>query len=101
METLQTILINYIPMITVLLGFLAGCFGFLKKFASLFKNSNIEEIKQQIQDNNSDITAEMNKLIDLAKQVMTENQQLKVYNRELLSELKRISDYEPEELKED
>lgn len=94
--TLQNILVTYIPAITVLLGFLAGCFGFLKKMKDLLKKSNIEEITALIHDENSDLSKRIDELVTLTKQLMEENQKLKTQNGKLLAELTRIADYEEE-----
>lgn len=96
LTNLQEILIAYIPNLTVLLGFLGAAIGFLKAFYKLFKNSNIETIKEEIRNENSEIRKKHDELIKLTNELMTENYDLKKRNNQLLAELTRIADYKEE-----
>lgn len=89
---IKDILIAYVPSISVLLGFVASCWGFLKQL----KKSDITKIRDDIRDDNSSLNKRIDSLIDLTKQLMQENENLKKQNGKLLAELTRISDYQEE-----
>lgn len=82
LNNVYQLLIAYVPALTVLLGFLASCFGFLNKIKGLLKESNIEEIKSRI-----------NIILGQLQELTEENKKLKQKNNELLGELKRIAGY--------
>lgn len=92
MDNIKEILINYIPSLTTLIGFIAAGLSFLK----CLKKSNLETIKDEIKNENTELNLRFNELIDLAKQLMNENRELKETNRKLLGEIKRIAGYEEE-----
>ena len=89
MENIKEILINYIPSLTTLIGFIAAGISFLK----CLKKSNLETIKEEIKTENSEVNKKFKELIDLSKQLAEENKQLKETNLKLLGEIKRISGY--------
>lgn len=92
LETLQAILINYVPAITVLVGFLASCWGFIKQL----KKSDVTKVREELKESGSKTNKKIDELVDLTKLLMQENAELKKYNAKLLEELTRISDYEEE-----
>lgn len=83
LSTLEQMLITYIPALTVLIGFLASCFGFMTKIKGLLKESNVDEIKLRIDD-----------LLVQIRILNAQNEDLKKRNNKLLSELTRIAGYE-------
>ena len=97
LTTLKELLMNYVPYIAAIIGFLASGLGVIRSLKEILKKSNVEEIKAQIHDENSTLSAKINELIDMYKAVMTENATLKKQNDVLIGELKRIANYEYKE----
>lgn len=92
MENIKEILLAYLPSLTVLLGFLASCWGVLKQL----KKSDLTKIREDIKNDNSTLNKRIDSLISMHNELMQENAELKKLNRKLLEELTRISDYEEE-----
>lgn len=95
--TLQNILITYIPAISVIIGLVATCFGFMKNFKSVIKKSNLEEIRSQITDSNSELNQRIDFLLTQISTLNEQNADLKKRNNELIGEIKRIAGYGKEE----
>jgi len=90
LTNLQQILIAFVPMLSVLLGFLASCFGVLKQL----KKTDINIMAETLKDENSELYKRVENCISLMKQLLDENEFLKKQNNELIGELKRVADYE-------
>lgn len=94
---MKDILIQYIPYITSILTFLAAGVGFIMKMGTILKKNNIDEIKESLIAHEDEIVEDIDNLKGQLQHIIDDNRALRQLNLELLRELKRISDYEPEE----
>lgn len=86
MEELKQILINYIPNITTLVGFIACCISVLKSL----RKSNVEQVGIDLQNEVSKLRKDIKSLVEQLSLLAQENRELKEQNRKLIQELTRI-----------
>lgn len=91
-ETVQNIVTVATPIVIALIGFLVGVVKVAKELHQIFEKSNLETIKKDIQDNQDKITASIQEVVDLYKETIKDNAELKKENKELKQLLTKIKE---------
>ena len=91
-EAVQNIVTVATPIVIALIGFLVGVVNVAKELHKIFEKSNLETIKKDIQDNQDKITASIQEVIDLYKETIKDNAELKKENKELKQLLTKVKE---------
>lgn len=91
-EAVQNIVTIATPIVLALLGFIIGVAKVAKELHQTFEKSNLETIKKDIEDNQDKITASIQEVLDLYKESIKENAELKKANKELKELLTKVKE---------
>lgn len=91
-DTVQNIVTIATPIVLALLGFIIGVAKVAKELHQTFEKSNLETIKQDIENNQDKITASIQEVVDLYKECIKDNAELKKQNKELKELLTKIKE---------
>lgn len=91
-ETVQNIVTVATPIVIALIGFLVGVVKVAKELHQTFEKSNLETIKKDIADNQDKITASIQEVVDLYKETIKDNAELKKQNKELKELLTKVKE---------
>lgn len=91
-DTVQNIVTIATPIVLALLGFIIGVAKVAKELHQTFEKSNLETIKKDIEDNQDKITASIQEVLDLYKESIKENAELKKANKELKELLTKVKE---------
>lgn len=91
-ETVQNIVTVATPIVLALIGFLVGVVKVAKELHQTFEKSNLETIKKDIADNQDKITASIQEVVDLYKETIKDNAELKKQNKELKELLTKVKE---------